>query len=686
MKKCLSLLLVFVMLMSIAPTGELSKLDLFTIKASAATYTGTCGTNLTWTLDTSTEELIISGTGAMPDWSVSSSAPWYNYRSSIKSVTIEDGITNIGSYAFKDCSHLTSATIGNGITSISSSMFNDCIYLTSITMGNGITSIGDRAFYYCNKLKTVNYAGTQTQWNTIVVGDGNSILTSAEKIYECNSERPYYSSGTCGTALSYVLYTDGELSITGTGAMKNWSSFSSVPWYNKSSSVNSVTIGNGVTSIGDRAFYYCDRLTIVTIPDSVTSVGKDVFGHGDRLKTVNYTGTPTQWSNISIENGNSMLTSAARIYECNSERPYFPPGTCGADLSYMLYTDGELIISGTGDMTNWSTHSIVPWFSYHLSIKSITIESSVTSIGSHAFSYCYNLTSVTIPDSVTSIGVKAFNYCSSLKSIEIPDSVTIIDDYTFDSCTDLASIKIPDSITSIGCYSFENCSGLTSIEIPDSVTSINFGAFYNCTELKDIILPDSAISISGEVFLGTACYYNNWENGVLYIGKHLIKAVTSLGDTYTVKDGTLTIAASAFELCEELISITIPDSVKIIAAQAFYDCSSLTSIEIPDSVTDIGWWAFADCVSLTNVTIGSGVTSIGSYAFSSCINLVGVTIKNGVTSIGHDAFINCENLTNIEIPDSVESIGDNAFWCCSDLTSVTIGSGVTKSDRSHVVL
>ena len=206
--------------------------------------------------------------------------------------------------------------------------------------------------------------------------------------------------------------------------------------------------------------------------------------------------------------------------------------------------------------------------------------SGMTSIIRSAFYYCNSLTSVAIGNSVTSIGGASFADCISLTSITIPDSVASIGDYAFAACRSLTSITIPDSVASIGAYAFVNCSSLTSITIPDSVASIGANAFVNCSSLTSIIIPDSVASIGDRAFYNTAYYNdeNNWENGVLYIGKHLIKAKTDLSGTYTIKDGTLTIANSAFSGCISLTNITIPDSVTSIGDEAFSGCSSLRQL------------------------------------------------------------------------------------------------------------
>ena len=167
LNKILSIILVAVMLVTAAPLSVFVGLDLnldwldFTTRASAATYSGRCGANLTWSLDAETGELIISGTGERTNYSYSS-APWYSYRSNIKSVSLPDGLTSIGSSAFYNCTALTSVTIPDSVTSIGDSAFEACLSLTSITIPDSITSIGGSAFCYCTSLTSVTIGNSVT--------------------------------------------------------------------------------------------------------------------------------------------------------------------------------------------------------------------------------------------------------------------------------------------------------------------------------------------------------------------------------------------------------------------------------------------------------------------------------------------------------------------------------------------
>ncbi len=186
------------------------------IKAEAAAYSGTCGENLTWNFDTSTGVLSITGTGDMKDYRYSN-VPWYSYRSSIKSVTIGNGVTSIGYGAFSGCTSLNSITIPDSVTSIGDYAFENCDSLTSITIPNSVTSIGDYAFIYCTDLTSITIPNS-----VVSIGDG------------------VFSSCT---------------------------------------SLENVTIKDGTTSIGVSAFAKCTFLKYVHIPQSVTNIGTSIIAN-----------------------------------------------------------------------------------------------------------------------------------------------------------------------------------------------------------------------------------------------------------------------------------------------------------------------------------------------------------------------------------------------------------------------
>ena len=180
---------------------------------------------------------------------------------------------------------------------------------------------------------------------------------------------------------------------------------------------------------------------------------------------------------------------------------------------------------------------------------------SVVAFFEKCFYNCYHLTSVTIPSSVTSLGDYCFSGCSNLSSIIIPSSVTSLGEYCFGYCSNLTSITIPSSVTSLGEYCFYRCERMTSITIPSSVTSLGKSCFYNCSSLTSITIPSSVTS------LGTSCFNDCWNLTSITIPS----SVTSLGDY-------------CFSGCSNLSSITIPSSVTVLGGYCFGKCENLASI------------------------------------------------------------------------------------------------------------
>ena len=647
---------------------------------------GKDGSNVTWTLD-SNGLLTISGTGEMAEYTYTydslskkyiTSAPWGNR---VKSVSIQDGVTSIGSWAFLRCTDMTSVTIPDSVTSIGNSAFSSCAGLTSVTVPNNVTSIGTAAFDECTGLKTVTIPDSVTiiKNGTFAHCTGLTGVTIGSNVTSIGQ-----SAFSDCTGLTSVTVPDSVTSI-------GWSAFSGC------TGLTSVEIPNSVTSIGDEAFSGCTGLTSVTIPDSVTSIGDWAFSDCTGLKEVIYNAK-------AITDGSYAFKGA---------------GTAAVGMEVIF---GESVKEIPNDL-----------FYDCAGLTSVTIPDSVTSIGDYAFNGCTGLTSVTIPDSVTSIGDYAFNGCTGLKEViynakaadsgynsnvfgnagtasggmkvVFGDSVEKIPDYLFDGCTGLTSVTIPNSVTSIGGFVFSGCTGLVSVEIPDSVTSLGDRVFSGCTGLTSVALGGSVTSIGNSAFYGcTGLSSVTMPDSVTSIENYAFYNCTGL-TSVIIGSGVTSIESCAFSDCTGLTSVTIGSSVTSIGDSAFSGCTGLKEIiynaraaecseynvfqnagtaadgmkvVFGESVEKIPSNIFSNCESLTSVTIGSNVTSIGDYAFSYCKGLTSVTILDSVTSIGDYAFHGCTGLTSVTIPDSVISIGGSVFSGCKGLTSVTIGSNVTS--------
>ena len=304
----------------------------------------------------------------------------------------------------------------------------------------------------------------------------------------------------------------------------------------------------------------------------------------------------------------------------------------------------------------------------------------------------YDFDNNTLTASVTYRGDSYFAYENEYTgSVVIPSSVT------YNSVT--------YSVTSIGENAFFYCYGLTSIEIPNSVTSIGESAFYKCYLLLDVTIPNSVTSIGNYAF--SMCTSLPIIDNIRYADTYLLEAVDKTQTSYSIKDGTKWIGASAFSGCYSLTSTEIPNSVTSIGNGAFRDCSDLTSITIGNSVTNIGESTFSGCDFLTRVSlnsnalvgrnytqtfnlksifgsqvkeyiIGDSVNSIGDYAFFKCDELSSITLPNSITSIGKNAFLNCTSLTSLTFPSGVKDIKARTCQGCSSLASIILPSSATK--------
>ena len=663
----------------------------------AEIYSGTCGENLTWSLNTEDSVLTISGTGAMADFPNNTHAPWNGYSSLIQSIVIEDGVTSIGNYAFAFCSNLTSIRLGRGLISIGEHAFFSCTLLEAVTLPAKVTSIGDYAFASCNRLiSVINYATQPQAINT------NTFLSYAE---------------------STTLYVPAE-SLAAYQTADVWKEFTNIQAIGSSEEINYVTLAD-IYNMAEDSVFTLGAFDVVYVPDLQNGANmyvKDASGSGVIYKpsyglqagdhveaglqgkvsiyhglyeiapvstkeeltiTSGEAPAPMEATEVpSLTNVNQYvvykdvsfstdtafvegrrhmvygtwndqeiafynqyyigatlqagktyhITAVNTVYgttpqayplaveEASSDTPepcVIASGTCGAqgdNLTWTLTCNSVLTISGTGAMADYSIYNPAPWYSHVLSVKAVVVNEGVTGIGQCAFMDCSGLTSVTISNSVTSVGGAAFIRCASLTSVTIPNSVTSIGVNAFQSCSSLTSVEIPNSVTSIGDFAFNLCSGLTSVTISNSVTYIAEGVFSDCENLTSINVDTDNpkyCSVDGVLFTKNITNLKQYPAGKQ--------------GAYTIPSNVTYISPNAFRWCIGLTSVEIPNSVTRIGDNAFSGCSGLTSVTIPNSVTNIGLQAFYYCNSLTSIEISESTTSIDKYAFQECSGLISVT-------------------------------------------------------------
>ena len=676
---------------------------------------GTCGDNLTWTLDEN-GVLTISGKGKMDNWKDNDEVPWIahfgSYLDFIDSVAIEEGVTSIGSNAFIFCD-IEAVTIPNSVQTIGKDAFGFCDALNSVNFGSGLRTIEEKAFEECSSLGSVTLPQGVTTINNYTF-QSCSNLTSV-KINGDVKSIGIYAFNSCTQLAEF----DIPATVTEIGKYA----------FSGCSSLTSVTIPEGMKHIADGTFDGCSALTSVTIPAGVgiqtntNNIGERAFYNCKGLQSVTCNAVTPPVCGTDAFYGVSSYTNL--YVPSESEEAYkntapwknfnviaipVPYGTCGDNITWNV-TDSVLTISGTGAMD-----CSAPWTFYNTSIKSLVIEEGVTQLGPvESYNGCTNLSTVTLSSTVTDFGYASFQQCPALTSFEVADdnpTFCAIDGVLFSKDKTVlvqypvghkrTEYIIPATVDSIGTLAFSGCTNLTSVTIPESVTKIGQLAFYNCTGLKTIICEASTPPVCSEF-----CYFTDFcfpwcfegvdkESAIVYVPKGAIEAYQAAEEWSDFKniqaspligqgicgaegnnliwklmnDGVLTISgtgdmadnvSSWIPFRADILSVVIEDGATGIGDEAFADCANLLSVTVPNSVTRIGSSAFSGCVKLSDFIIPARVTTIGKYAFSGCAALTTMEIPDRVTQIGEKAFNNCSGLTSISCIGAPAACGEDCF-------------------------
>lgn len=424
-----------------------------TVSAEETVFTGKCGKNVTYTFDSQTGKLTITGNKNedpnkdnknkrndwINQWAMYDNAfckytnQQYDFTTDqIKSVEIS-GITKISYRAFAiSCTNLEEVYIKDSVEVISSGAFQECPKLKSISLPDGLVELGGAVFNKCTSLTSISLPDTLTE-----IKD-NSLFS------DCTSLR----------------------------SVKLPSSLTSIPNYSFSgcSALTSITIPDSVTYIGIQSFDKCTNLKTISIPSSVTEIRESAFDN-------------TVWLSDQIKTNPMVIVNGILINGEQCEGEVTVPDTV-TEISFSAFKNNKKI---TGLNLPGSVLKIDNAAFYGCkALKNVSMSESITVIGSNAFSDCKALTSIDLPDSLTEIGSYVFNGCEALEDVNIPQYVSSLGTSIFSSCVSIKSITIPDSVTGISDSLFRNCSGLETVTIPKSVKAINKYAFDKCDNLKTI--------------------------------------------------------------------------------------------------------------------------------------------------------------------------------------------------------
>jgi hypothetical protein len=484
----------------------------------------------------------------------------------------------------------------------------------------------------------------------------------------------------------------------------------------------------GVTSIGERAFYYCKSLSSITLPASLTAIGEYAFFYCESLSSITLLSGLTSigkgafsscysLSSISIDANNKSFTAIDGVLYSKDQKTLlaYPAGKW--DTSYTV----PIGVTTIGERAFFLCDNL----------SSITLPASLTTIEESAFFMCENLNSITLPAGLTSIGKEAFLGCNSLSSIILLAGVTTIGEDSFSGCYSLSRVYIPTSvkmayewprgvevirftavpvlaqntgdfqiegtvlvkykgaggnvtvptgITTIGKRAFYGCSSLSSIMLPASLTTIEEYAFSGCNKLSSIALPVGVTTIGDSAFflcdslISISVDVNNKSftaiDDVLYSRDQktlLVYPAGKQGTSYTVLSGVTTIGKQAFYFCRSLSSISVDVNNRYFTAidGVLYSKDQKTLLAYPAGKQD------------TSYRILVGVTRIEEDTFSWCFNLSSITLPASLTTIGKRAFFTCSSLRSITLPASVTRIEDSAFSGCFRLISIMLPASLT---------
>lgn len=575
-------------------------------------------------------------------------------------------------------------------------------------------------------------------------GLGLLLLVLLLCLFAAGAQAAVVANDKCGAEGNHVLWSlddQGVLTISGTGAMADYEivfpdeddytiSYLSYPWLDYANDIRHVKVQNGVTRIGDMAFFECASLQTVELASTVGEVGESAFNFCSSLTQINLPSRITALSDYVLAHCSSL------------EDITLPP---------MLSSIGSYAFLGC------------------TALADIEIPSQVKSIGNGAFEECASLTSIALPDSVTALNYALFRKCSNLESVTVSENALTIGSYIFYNCPKLQSFTIPARVTKIPEYAFYNCYKLASVTLPEGLHTIEENAFYSNYELTSIVFPATIGWIDENAFYGcsklsemrfagsaplfiderafrnvkaTVSYPSNnpsWTadkraqyGGTLtwtgYTGSAEVTDVIAAGvcgtnlawelnndgvltisgfgdmddypfvseklaDSYTVssapwgnytiairslvvENGVTSIGDYAFQHCQSLSSLSIPKSLVNYGEGAFYNCDSIQSFDIPYGIRTVPEKMFFDCNGLQRLSIPSTVTTIEESAFSYAA-IQSVSLPDSLTTIEAHAF-GGTHLTSVKIPNSVTSLGVSAFATCMYLEDVQLGSGLTS--------
>ena len=537
-KRLLSILLAAVMVLSAVPLGLMD-----TAYAAETVRSGACGDNVTWKL-TSDGTLTISGKGATYDFldeNYNRNAPWSTdaLRPTVKKVVVNKGVTYLGTCAFTNCTNLTSVSLPTGLQELGADVFKDCSKLTSVTIPSGVTSVSGDLFYGCTALQTVSLPDSLTAF------------------------------GGC----TFMNCT----------------------------SLTSVRLPASARAVSWQMFRNCTKLTTVTIPRAISVVGANAFNGCTALKTVNFGGNQADWKAMTINPGNTPLTTATVKY--TSVTALSAPTLTGSEDRYGCPDLKWGAITGAAKYEIWRGEASSLGGRYYYS-------SEDGQYGAEPFTSTKNAYH---DEEALEMGVTYYYKVRAIAADGTPG--TFSNEYSF-----------------------------TYIPRDPSATQTAGGTIGALTWKLD----KGTLIISGA---GAMPNYTPDDEAPWYADRYRREIRHVL-----VKSGVTSIGGRAFVNCSQLTSVSLPDDLRMISYWAFGYCEKLTSLHIPSGVYWIANNAFDSCTGLTALILPYALMNTGYHAFQNCSALKTVAIPRRIAAITNGSFAGCNALTTVNFG------GDQADW------------------------
>ena len=605
----------------------------------ATVYTGTCGTELSWSLDSEEGVLIVTGSGEM----IGSTYCLPPINEYVKSVQLPAGLTALGTGALGNCRNLESVTIPDGVTSIGERAFFFCDKLEDIPLPAGLTYIGKGAFQDCTHLKKMT------------IPSGISTIEQGA-FYGCSRMKTIEIPASV-TAI-------GEQAFSGNSALQAITCLAATP-----------------PTITENTFEYVPDTVLLTVPDdSYYAYKNNSYWGRFRMKDapyIIYSGVCGENVTWTLDSRTKVLTISGTGEMYHDNRYDDPEHWKGQHLENAF--NSAVIEPGVTSVGYWA-------FANSTNLKTISLPDGITVIEAYAF-YNSGLTSIVLPNSVTEVQESAFSDCKQLASCDLGRGIKHIGKNCFWDCTALKSLKWSDCLETIGSGCFiswgSGSSDVGKIPLQDTLvfpaTFRSMDEIFSCyTNVKVVIWNARRPEGSGMGPLYN--YYHSYDKIIVgdeveIIPNNLFRDQTKI-DTIILPESVESIGQNAFNGCKKLQYVNIPENVQSIGKAAFYNCAALTSLELPEGISEIYGSTFYGCKNLTRINIPEGVTAIDESAFNGCTALDSIVLPQSLRTISESAFANMSTPKELVIPDKVITVSGHAFENWTNLEKLTVGKEV----------